>query len=54
MAWWAYAIVSSCGFQQMEQRLKTRVLGKDLHGISAVNPDEYAQRFQEMLTERLQ
>jgi hypothetical protein len=33
--------------------VQVKFLGRDSQGISAVNPDEYAVRFQEMLTERL-
>eukprot|EP00038_Savillea_parva_P031526 m.87549 g.87549 ORF g.87549 m.87549 type:complete len:1398 (+) comp9705_c0_seq1:260-4453(+) len=40
--------------KRIERTLKVGVFGRDSHGISAVNPDEYAVRFQEMLTERLE
>jgi hypothetical protein len=33
-----------------ESMLKSSVLGQDVHGISAVKPDEYANRFTSVLS----
>jgi hypothetical protein len=36
--------------QVAENMLKSSVLGQDVHGISAVKPDEYANRFTSVLS----
>jgi len=38
----------------MENTLKSSLLGQDKHGISAVNPEEYAKRFQSVLGGRFE
>ena len=40
--------------KRVESAAKTKLLGRDEHGISAVKPDEYSVRFHEFLTQRLE